>query len=64
MLRISRKALNKRITRHGKIPPNDLIKNRIVEAKRLLVHTPLCIKATGYKLGYDDTSHFTRFFSK
>ena len=65
LLHITPKALNKRITRNSQTTPNDLIKNRIIlEAKRLLVHTQLSIKEIGYKLGYDDTSYFTRFFSK
>lgn len=65
LLHISPKALNKRITRHYKTTPNDIIKNRIIlEAKRLLVHTSLSVKEIGYKLGYDDASYFVRFFSK
>lgn len=65
LLNITPKALNKRITRNTDTTPNDLIKNRIIlEAKRLLVHTHLSIKEIGYKLGYDDTSYFTRFFTK
>ena len=65
LLHITPKALNKRITRNSNNTPNDLIKNRIIlEAKRLLVHTQLSIKEIGYKLGYDDTSYFTRFFTK
>jgi AraC-like DNA-binding protein len=65
LLHISPKALNKRITRYNKTTPNDIIKNRIIlEAKRLLVHTPLSVKEIGYKLGYDDASYFVRIFSK
>lgn len=66
MLNMSPKALNKRITRDGRrTTPNDVIKNRIIlEAKRLLVHTNLSIKEIGYKLGYEDTSYFTRFFTR
>jgi AraC-like DNA-binding protein len=65
LLHITPKALNKRITRNSNTTPNDLIKNRIIlEAKRLLVHTQLSIKEISYKLGYDDTSYFTRFFTK
>ncbi len=65
LLHITPKALNKRITRYNNITPNEIIKNRIVvEAKRLLVHTHLTIKEIGYKLGYEDTSYFIRFFTK
>ena len=65
LLHISAKALNKRITRYCNTTPNDLIKNRIIlEAKRLLVHTSLSIKEISYQLGYEDTSYFTRLFTK
>jgi AraC-like DNA-binding protein len=65
LLHISPKALNKRITRYSNTTPNEVIKNRIIlEAKRLLVYTPLSVKEIGYKLGYDDPSYFVRLFSK
>ena len=65
LLHITPKALNKRITRYSNTTPNDVIKNRIMlEAKRLLAHTQLSSKEIAYKLGYDDISYFTRFFTK
>ena len=65
MLHITPKALNKRITRYSNQTPNDVIKNRIIlEAKRLLIHTPLSVKEIGYRLGYDDPSYFIRLFTK
>lgn len=65
LLHISPKALHKRITKLGNASPNDIIKNRILlEAKRLLAHTSLTIKEIGYKLGYEDSSYFIRFFTK
>ncbi len=65
MLHITPKALNKRITRYSNQTPNDVIKNRIIlEAKRLLIHTPLTVKEIGYRLGYDDPSYFIRLFTK
>ncbi|GAC1420565.1 MAG: helix-turn-helix domain-containing protein [Flavisolibacter sp.] len=65
LLHISPKALNKRITKMSNTSPNDIIKNRILlEAKRLLVHTGLTSKEIGYKLGYEDSSYFIRFFTK
>lgn len=36
----------------------------LVEAKRLLTHTPLSIKEIVFHLGFNDTSYFTRFFKK
>jgi len=65
LLNITPKALNKRITRDHNLTPNDIIKNRIIlEVKRLLVHTTMSIKEISHQLGYDDTSYFTRFFTK
>lgn len=64
LLNITPKALNKRISQHNSESPNNLIKNRLIlEAKRLLAHTQLSIKEIGYKLGYDDSSYFIRFFT-
>ncbi|GGH14981.1 helix-turn-helix domain-containing protein [Mucilaginibacter phyllosphaerae] len=64
MLNITPKALNKRITRYSSATPNEIIKNRIMlEAKRLLAHTPLSVKEVGYKLGYDDPNYFVRLFT-
>lgn len=47
-----------------KLPkPSELIKDRIVlEAKRLLVHSPLTIREIAYDLGYDDPAYFSRLF--
>lgn len=65
ILNISAKALNKRVCKHSKYTPNEIIKRRIIlEAKRLLVYTHLSVKEIGYKLGYEDPSYFIRFFSK
>lgn len=65
ILNITAKSLNKRIMQYGRETPNDLIKNRIIlEAKRLLAHTTLNIKEISYKLGYEDSSYFIRFFTK
>ncbi|PUZ27787.1 AraC-type DNA-binding protein [Chitinophaga costaii] len=65
LLHITPKALNKRITRYSQTTPNEVIKSRIMlEAKRLLAHTPLSVKEIGYKLGYDDSSYFIRLFTK
>ena len=53
------------MTRYSNTTPNDIIKNRIMpEAKRMLAHTQLSSKEIAYKLGYDDISYFTRFFTK
>lgn len=65
LLFITPKSLNKRISIYSKTTPNDLIKNRIIlEAKRLLAHTSLNVKEIAYRLGYEDSSYFIRFFTK
>ncbi|MCP9768578.1 helix-turn-helix domain-containing protein [Lacihabitans sp. LS3-19] len=43
----------------------EMIRERIIlEAKRLLIHTPLSICEMGYNLGYEDCSYFIRVFKK
>lgn len=65
LLYLTPKALHKRLARSGHAPPSDVIHNRIVlEAKRLLAHTSLRVKEIAYKLGYDDSSYFSRFFAQ
>ena len=65
LLHLTPKALSKRLARSGHAAPNDIIKNRIIlEAKRLLAHTPLLVKEIAYALGYEDTSYFSRLFAQ
>lgn len=65
MLNISPKALNKRVSKFGNCTPGAIIRRRIIlEAKRMLIHTPMSVKEISYKLGYDDPSYFIRFFGK
>ena len=41
----------------------ELIQDRVVlEAKRLLLHTPLSIKEIAYQLGFEEPLHFSAFF--
>lgn len=41
----------------------DMIHDRIIlEARRLLYHSPKSVKEISYELGYDDPSYFVRFF--
>lgn len=40
-----------------------LIKERVIlEAKRLIIHTPLTISQIAYRLGFEDKSHFGKYF--
>lgn len=42
-----------------------IIQERIVsEAKTLILHSDLSMKEVAYKLGFEDLSHFSRFFKK
>lgn len=64
LLKITPKALSKRIGKVHRSGPNEIIKERIIlEAKRLLAHTSMSVKEIGYKLGYDDPSYFIRLFT-
>ncbi len=45
--------------------PKELIKDRLLlEAKRLLVHSSDTVKEIAYRLGFDETTNFTKFFKK
>lgn len=49
-------------TKSGK-SAGELIRQRIIlEAKRLLAHTSLTIAEVGYRLNFEDNSHFGKFF--
>ena len=60
---ITSKALAMQISRAtGKSPRTILHERIILEAKRLLVFSQQSISEIGYRLGFDDTNYFTRFF--
>ena len=47
------------------LSPGQIIRNEIAfEAKRLLVHTELTATQVGYRLNFDDSSYFGRFFKR
>lgn len=55
-------AICKEVT--GK-PAGQLIRDRIIlEAKRLILHTQLTISEITHQLGFDDKSHFGKYFKK
>lgn len=63
LLFVTPKLLNRKILREKGIPPNVIIKKRIIlQAKRLLVNTDLTVKEISDQLGYNDQSYFIRFF--
>lgn len=50
---------------YGKKTPLQIIQERVVgEAKRLLYYTDKSVKEIAAEIGFEDTSHFSRFFKK
>jgi AraC family transcriptional activator of pobA len=50
---------------HYRVPAKAMIDRRLfTEAERLLASTPLSIAEIGWSLGFDEPSHFTRFFTR
>lgn len=63
LLAMAAKTITHKFKRLNLPQPNEVIKNRIIlEAKRLLVHTPLTAKEIAYDLGYEDPAYFSRQF--
>lgn len=64
-LGISVNHLNKTVKTTTGYTPGQLIRQEVVlEAKRLFRHTDLTATEIGYRLGFDDTSYFGRFFKR
>lgn len=62
-LNITPNYLNEVIKSSLNIPAKDYIQNRLVlEAKRMIVFTQKSGKEIGFELGFDDPSHFSKFF--
>jgi AraC-like DNA-binding protein len=62
-LNISPNYLNEVIRNSVHISAKDFIQNRIIlEAKRLVIFTEKSGKEIGFDLGFDDPSHFSKFF--
>jgi YesN/AraC family two-component response regulator len=62
-LNVTPNYLNEVIKSAINISAKDFIQNRLViEAKRLVVFTEKSSKEIGYDLGFDDPSHFSKFF--
>jgi AraC family transcriptional regulator, transcriptional activator of pobA len=63
MLLITNKTLGNLTRSISGYSPSELIKQRILlEAKRLIYHSDMSVKEISYKLGFDDSAYFTRFF--
>ena len=62
-LNVTPNYLNEVIKSNLNISAKDFIKNRqILEAKRMIVFTEKSIKEIGFELGFEDPSHFSKFF--
>lgn len=65
LLHKSPKTLANLFSRHQQPSPLSIIHNRIsLEAKRQLIFTEASIKEIAYDLGFEEVTHFTRFFKK
>jgi AraC-like DNA-binding protein len=62
-LNITPNYLNEVIRSSIRTPAKDYIQNRLIlEAKRMLVFTGKSAKEIGFDLGFEDPSHFSKFF--
>jgi len=62
-LNVSPNYLNEVIKSNINTPAKDYIQHRLIlEAKRITLFTPKSSKEIGFELGFDDPSHFSKFF--
>ena len=65
LLNVSSKTLTLYVNECSKYSPLELINNRIIlEAKRLLRYSVLSVKEIAFRLGFEDTSYFAKFFKR
>jgi len=65
MLAVTPAYLNELVKRSCGFTTSYCIQQRIVaEAKRLIMNSELSLKEISYRLGFDDASHFSKFFKK
>lgn len=63
LLQVSRSHLNEELHRYVGSSASDLIHERLLlEARRLLVYSPLTVAQIAYELQFQDPSYFGRFF--
>lgn len=63
LLQVSRSHLNEELRRHTGRSASDHIHDRLLlEARRLLVYSPLTVAQIAYELQFQDPSYFGRFF--
>jgi AraC family transcriptional regulator, transcriptional activator of pobA len=62
-LNVSPNYLNEVISSNINTPAKDYIRHRLIlEAKRMTLFTPKSSKEIGFDLGFEDPSHFSKFF--
>jgi AraC family transcriptional regulator, transcriptional activator of pobA len=62
-LNVTPNYLNEVIKNSMNIPAKEFIQNRLIlEAKRMVVFTEKSAKEIGFELGFEDPSHFSKFF--
>ncbi len=65
LLGVSVNHLNETVGEHTGHPAGELVRQRrLLDAKRLLLHSDLSVSEIGYDLGFDDPSYFSRFFRR
>lgn len=65
MLAVTPAYLNELVKRSCGFTTSYCIQQRIVtEAKRLIMYTELSLKEIAYRIGFEDASHFSKFFKK
>ncbi len=63
MLHITANYLNAVVKEHSGFTAGRVIRNRVIlEAERLLMHTAMSITEISYELGFQDNSHFGKYF--
>ena len=65
ILRLPPKELLRTFQRRGYKKPSEIIRDRtLLEAKKCLVTSNLCVKKIGEELGFEDPAYFSRFFKQ
>ncbi|MDB6140706.1 MAG: AraC family transcriptional regulator, partial [Verrucomicrobiaceae bacterium] len=65
LLGVSVNHLNEMVSEHTGHSAGDIIRQRrLLDAKRLLLHSDFSISEIGYQTGFDDPSYFSRFFRR
>jgi AraC-like DNA-binding protein len=65
LMNLSPKYFSKIITEAAGMSPADWIEQYVVAQAKLMLHTqPMTVKETAYRLGFDESASFCRFFKR